>query len=138
MYGMTAIRAMSCSGSPPMVLFLLGRQRQTYDNLARSERFGMNILASDQVSWADYCARPPEQRDWQPPGSYRFSSAGTAIIEGSLVFLDCRVVARHEIGEQSMMLVGEVDSMEARDGVPLLFHRGEYLDVAGDGDGGGG
>jgi flavin reductase (DIM6/NTAB) family NADH-FMN oxidoreductase RutF len=131
-YGMTAIRVIACADNPPMVLFLLGRQRQTYDNLARSERFGLSILAGNQVSWADYCARAPEQRDWQTPGDYRFTDTGTAIIDGALAFMDCRVVAVHEVGTQTMMMVGEVESLEVQEGMPLLFHRGEYLDVSGD------
>ena len=132
-YGMTAIRVMLGGIEPPMVLFLLGRQRQTYENIERQERFGLNILAGDQAQWADYCAKPPEERSAYPPTPYLYAPTGTAIIEGALAFMDCRAVAKYEVTPTTLLFLGEVESIEVREGMPLLFHRGEYLDPVGEG-----
>lgn len=128
-YGMTAIRVMYCSENPPMVLMLLGRLRQTYDNLEKYQRFGLNILAGNQSAWADFCARPPEQRGWNVPDGYTFSKNGTPLIPGSLVSFDCKVVAKYELKPEVLMYVGEVESIDPTDGLPMIFFRGEYLDV---------
>ena len=130
-HGMTAVSALSVSTEPPMVLVSVGRQRQTFGNLEREGRFGLNFLSDEQTDWAEYFALPPGERGSEPPGSYRLAESGVGIIEGSLAFMDCHVVAKHDAGDH-MLFVGQVEAAEGRDGSPLVYLEGEYLSLEQD------
>lgn len=124
-HGLTTEAAMSVSQDPPMVLFFLGRRRGTFENMEREGRFGMSILAEDQVDWSEYFSTQP--RPPRLPGSLHTAPGGVAVIDGSLAFFDCRLAAVHLVGENTMLVVGEVDGMEVSEGSPLIFLAGEYL-----------
>ena len=126
-HGVVTERAISGSLTPPMVIFFLARRRGTYENLLRDRRFGMNILAADQLEWSEYFSIQP--RPPQAPGTLRSTPTGIAMIEGCLAFMDCKLVAQYEMSETTQVVVGEVQDIEVRDGLPLIIMGGEYLGV---------
>ena len=50
------------------------------------------------------------------------------LLDGALACLECRIVARHEAGDHTIV-VGEVESAENRDDRPLLYYRGGYAQL---------
>jgi flavin reductase (DIM6/NTAB) family NADH-FMN oxidoreductase RutF len=124
-HGLTTEAAMSVAEDPPMVLFFLGRKRGTFENMEREGRFGMCILAEDQANWSEYFSTQP--RPPKPPGSMHTAPGGVGVIDDSLAFFDCKVAAIHVAGENTMLVIGEVDGIEVREGSPLIFLAGEYL-----------
>ena len=132
-HGMTAVSVLSVSAEPPMVLISVGRERVTFKNLQREGRFGLNILADDQTSWAEHFALPPEERA-ELPGPVRAAASGARIIDGALAFMDCRVATTHEAGDH-MLFIATVEDAEGRDGSPLVYHEGDYLSLDENPDG---
>jgi flavin reductase (DIM6/NTAB) family NADH-FMN oxidoreductase RutF len=128
LHGMTAVSVLSISTEPPMVLVSVGRERRTFANLERLGRFGLNILSDDQTGWAEHFALPPQERGSGLPGEYRVAASGVGILEGSLAFMDCNVVAKHDAGDH-VLFIGQVESAEGRDGSPLVHLEGEYLSL---------
>jgi flavin reductase (DIM6/NTAB) family NADH-FMN oxidoreductase RutF len=45
-----------------------------------------------------------------------------------LASLECRIVARHPAGDH-VIVVGEVEAGQVRDGRPLLYYRGGYAQL---------
>ncbi len=126
--GMTVASVLSVSSQPPMVLVSVGRQQHTFGNLEREGRFGLNFLSDAQTDWAEFFALPAGERTADPPGSYRVAQSGVGIIEGSLAFLDCHVVTKHDAGDH-VLFVAQVDAAEGREGSPLVYLEGEYLSL---------
>jgi len=56
---------------------------------------------------------------------------GTSIISDALAVLQCRTYRRYEGGDHEIY-VGEVNKIEFTDKKPLVFHRGEFVELAGD------
>jgi flavin reductase (DIM6/NTAB) family NADH-FMN oxidoreductase RutF len=47
------------------------------------------------------------------------------MLEEALAHMGCHVVAQYMTGDHTIF-VGEVESLELKDGEPLLYHRGRY------------
>ena len=50
------------------------------------------------------------------------------LLADALGHLECRVVARHEAGDHTLV-IGEVERATARDARPLLYYRGGYAQL---------
>ena len=116
---------MSVSREPPMVLFFLGRRAGTYDNIQREGRFGMSILEAHQLNWSEYFSTQP--RPPRMPGGLHTAPSGVAAVDDCLAFFDCKKVAQYQVGENTMLVVGEEDGIEVTEGSPLIYLAGEYL-----------
>jgi flavin reductase (DIM6/NTAB) family NADH-FMN oxidoreductase RutF len=57
--------------------------------------------------------------------AFHAERTGAPVLDSSLAWLDCRVVAAHEAGDHTLF-VGEVAAAETREGTPLLYYRGGY------------
>ena len=59
-------------------------------------------------------------------------ATGVPLVAGAVAHLECRVVAAHAAGDHTIY-VGEVLATAIHPGRPLLYHRGRYQKLAGDG-----
>ena len=117
---------------PPMVLFCPTKQSRSWQAIAASGRFCVNMLHEDQqhVS-ARFGSREPDKFagiDWRP------SELGSPIISGSLAHIDCTVASVHDGGDH-FVVFGAVRSMSEPHTLkprPLLFYRGEYTGIEPD------
>jgi flavin reductase (DIM6/NTAB) family NADH-FMN oxidoreductase RutF len=119
-HGMTANGFLSVSLRPPLVLVSLGRCRMN-EMLPRSGRYGVSVLAHDQQHFAaHFAAQTPSAVEptfvWQN---------GLPLLEGALAHLACRVVDVHRAGDH-VLWIGEVEYLDHRDDVPLLFYTGRF------------
>ena len=57
--------------------------------------------------------------------SYRIGANGAPILNGTIGYIECRVVSTYDGGDHTIYL-GEIEQAEARDARPLLFFRGGY------------
>jgi flavin reductase (DIM6/NTAB) family NADH-FMN oxidoreductase RutF len=124
---MTANGVTSVSLSPPLALACIGHDRNTHRLIRSSGRFGISILASDQVEAARHYAQPPERRDIS--ARFDFETLGKApVLKGALTAMDCRVVSAHEAGDHTIF-VAEVECLHVTDGDPLLWYAGAFGDL---------
>jgi len=109
---------------PPLVLFCPGRLSSTWQRIARTGRFCVNVLAEGQrelsrtfgTSGADKFAGVR----WTP------SPAGTPVLDGVLTWVDATIETVHPAGDHDVV-VGRVTALGPyRDDRPLLFYRGRY------------
>jgi flavin reductase (DIM6/NTAB) family NADH-FMN oxidoreductase RutF len=98
----------------------------TYPRIRETGKFSVNVLADSQQSISDKFALKGTDRwhgvDWDMTVSRNPTIAGT------LMWLDCRIVAEHRAGDH-FIVIGQVHAMSSDDwhnGSPLLYFKGKY------------
>ncbi len=126
-YGLTANAVTSLSLEPPLVLICIDRRAETFVHFYDSKRFVVNILGEHQEALSTRFARSGGEKF--EGVAYRLGRLETPILEGTLGYLECRVVETHPGGDH-VIHVGEVEHAEGTGVRPLLFFRGQYRRVA--------
>jgi flavin reductase (DIM6/NTAB) family NADH-FMN oxidoreductase RutF len=125
--GATANAVTSLSLDPPMMLACLDRGSRTLDSVRAQGRFGVNALAAGQEELARRFARKdPEPAKWSDvEWSERLDLPRLA---GALMWVACELRDLIDGGDH-LILTGNVLEVDAVEGQPLLFHRGDYRDL---------
>lgn len=122
--GMTCQSFTSVSLDPPLVAFLPTRQSRAFAAIQRAGHFCVNFLSADQAGISD---RMASRGDDKFAGvGWSTSKSGSALIEGTVGYVDCTVHAVHEAGDHYIVLGRVVDMAVGDDTPPLLFYRGAY------------
>lgn len=122
--GITISSFNSVSLDPPLVLWSIASDAQTYDAFAQTGHFAINVLAQHQVELSDrFAAR----------GGDKFAGLACATgIHGSPLLpefaacFECSTEYRYPGGDH-LILVGRVRHFEDRKLDPLIFYRGHFL-----------
>ena len=125
--GMTANAVTSLSIDPPMMLACLDQGSRTLASVRAAGEFGINVLAAGQEGLArQFSTKEPEEAKWQ--GVEWTEGDGIPRLGGALVWIRCRL---HDLldGGDHAILTGAVLALDAEEGKPLIFHRGEYRDL---------
>lgn len=123
--GMTVSAFSSVSLSPPLVMICIGHDASLHPVIEQLDYFGVNILSAAQEALSRRFAAHLNRF-----GGIGFErgDSGVALLEGTLAFLECRVVARHPAGDHTIV-VGQVENVGNRDDRPLLYYRGGYAQL---------
>jgi flavin reductase (DIM6/NTAB) family NADH-FMN oxidoreductase RutF len=125
--GATANAVTSLSLEPPMMLACLDRGSRTLTAVRAQGRFGVNGLAAGQDELARrFSAKDPGPQKWS--GVEWSESDELPRLAGALLWVACELRDLIDGGDH-LILTGNVLDAEARDGQPLLFHRGAYRDL---------
>jgi len=126
-HGMTANSLTSVSLDPLLILVCVDHNARLLTYLQQQRRFGVNILKDTQQRISEYFAKPQQDPEEEVQLGVRFgwTSTGIPLLEDALAHLACRVVAQYSSGDHTIF-VGEVESLELKEGEPLLYHRGKY------------
>jgi flavin reductase (DIM6/NTAB) family NADH-FMN oxidoreductase RutF len=125
-HGMTVSAFASLSLDPPLVLVAIGHDATMAPVVATASTFAVNVLAESQE---ELSRRFADRLDDRFAGLETTRGVhGDALLGGTLATLQCRIVARHEAGDHTIV-VGEVDAAAAHDGRPLLYFRGGYASL---------
>lgn len=122
-WGFTVNSFTSVSLTPPLVLFCVDHQGDSFQQVSVAEYFAVNFLAEDQEEIS---------RQFALKSSDRFSTVeisdgvtGAPLIAGCVGYVECRKVASHPYGDHTVV-IGEVLEAGAGGGNPLLFYRSSY------------
>jgi flavin reductase (DIM6/NTAB) family NADH-FMN oxidoreductase RutF len=126
-HGMTANSFTSVSLRPPLILVCVAREAQLLPLIQKHKRFGVSILKEDQQAISEYFAQTVENPEIERRLGicYRWTETGIPLLESGLAHLACNVVSEHAAGDHTIF-IGEVESLDVRDGKPLLYLRGNY------------
>ena len=125
-YGLTANAVCSVSLDPPLILVCVDKSAESYAAFDLSQAFVVNILGEGQEELSRRFAVSGGEKFVGLP--CRNGGTGAPILEGTLAYVECRVVAAHDAGDHTIY-IGEVESAAAADGPPLLFFRGRYHQI---------
>ncbi|GAA4412080.1 hypothetical protein GCM10023168_33560 [Fodinibacter luteus] len=132
-HAMTADTLTSVSLDPLLVLVCVEHETRWYGAVTESGFFGASVLAADQRPLSEWFAtrgRPLHgQLDRAP--HHRGAHTGVALLDGSLMHLECRTTAVHEAGDHAIV-VAQVLSISLPDtvGPALVHYRGRYGSIA--------
>ena len=125
--GMTVSAFCSVSLQPPLVQACVDHAASMYDALQHAERFGVNILGSEQEALSRRFADVESTHRFDGIG-YTRGENGVVLLDDALAHIECRVVARYEAGDHTLF-IGEVERAAARDARPLMYYRGGYAQL---------
>jgi flavin reductase (DIM6/NTAB) family NADH-FMN oxidoreductase RutF len=127
--GMTATAFSSVSDDPLLVLICVNRDTRTYVRIARSGRFGVNMLGSTARAISDHCARPGSDKQLRAEWLSEDHGWVSPALRDALAFLDCEVDSETPAGTHAI-LVGRVRGIGlAAHGDPLLYFGGRYQHI---------
>jgi flavin reductase (DIM6/NTAB) family NADH-FMN oxidoreductase RutF len=118
-HGMTASSVASVSLDPPLMLVVIGEERQSHRLIETTGRFGMSILQVGQAHIAKHFANPPESRG-SLESKHIITLSKSPVIKGSIASMDCSVIAGHKAGDHTVF-IGEVQAIMVGDGAPLVW-----------------
>jgi flavin reductase (DIM6/NTAB) family NADH-FMN oxidoreductase RutF len=124
LYGFTANSFTSVSLVPPVLLFCIGRSRNSYDAFRAAESFTINVLSASQRDLSDRFASSGEDK-WRGV-SYLDDDLGNARFPEAAAAFMC--TKRETIDAADHMIVlGEVQSLrQDHDAMPLVYCRSRY------------
>jgi len=122
--GATASAVASLSLDPPLMLVCLDHQSRTLDAVRRAGRFAVNVLAAQGEEHArTFATQSPHEEKWRDvPLAER---GGVPVLGEALIWVVCELRDLLDGGDHTIV-TGVVEELEAREGVPLLFHQGRY------------
>jgi flavin reductase ActVB len=130
--GLTVNAFSSVSLDPPLVLVCIDNRSETHAGFESSGVFGVSVLAEGQEAWSRrFALVGPEKFDG---GGFIKGASGVALLPGALVHLECRVAAAYPGGDHTIYL-GEIISLSASPGRPLLYHGSAYVRLEEDAEG---
>jgi flavin reductase ActVB len=118
-WGTTVTAFASVSADPPTVLVSLSSGGVAARAIAASGRYGVSILAADQVEIAARCSLPGEPK-----------FLADRRVADALAHLDCEVDDELEVADHTIFFGRVVAARTARRAAPLLYHRRGYRMVA--------
>lgn len=131
LHGMTANAVASVSLEPPLVLICVDKSADSHDIIDGSGIFALSILSLEQEGLADGFAAKEGAAAHRLDGvPYHTRATGAPIIEGSLAYLDCRVVERFPGGDHTVFIGEVVDAGRLNGHGPLIFYQGSYGGLA--------
>jgi flavin reductase (DIM6/NTAB) family NADH-FMN oxidoreductase RutF len=124
--GSTVSSVAAISRDPLLIGVGLRAESSLTEVFGAARRFAVNVLSTRQAAlagWFANPARPPglaqfDQLDWEPD-----AFSGAPWISGSLASIGCRLTATIPAGDHNLLL-GEVVTARAGEGVPLLHFTG--------------
>ncbi|MES2074907.1 MAG: flavin reductase family protein [Pseudomonadota bacterium] len=125
--GLTASSFNSVSLTPPLVLWSLGGSANSLPIFSGNSHYVINVLAADQA----HLAKLFSTRSEDPFGAveYELSRTGQPILKGTTAWFECHNRSRYPEGDH-VIFVGEVEHCETTPALPLIFHGGQFRDLA--------
>ena len=124
--GFTANSFTSVSLDPPLILVCPAKSAASYDVFKACDGFAVSVLQDSQKAASTlFASKSPE----------KFASVetltavtGAPIIADSLSWFDCTPHQRIDAGDH-LVLIGRVEAFDSREGQPLGYLRGKYVDL---------
>jgi flavin reductase (DIM6/NTAB) family NADH-FMN oxidoreductase RutF len=126
--GLTASAFCSVSLDPRLCLVSVDNRSESIAAVTESGKFVVNILASDQEEISRrFASKLPDKFEGI---SYRHGPETDApILDGVLAWIECRVYQMVPGGDHTVF-IGEILDGTANEGLPLLYFRGQYRQLA--------
>lgn len=122
--GMTANAFVSVSLAPPLILVSVAKTATMHARLQEVDRFGVNVLSSQQRALSVHFAGRPDAGLTVPWMDHE----GLPLIGGAVAQLVCTRTDTHDAGDHTLY-VGQVDYSRYTDDDPLVYFRGAYHEL---------
>jgi flavin reductase (DIM6/NTAB) family NADH-FMN oxidoreductase RutF len=122
--GLTVSSFVTLSFEPPIVMFALQHNADSYPSMAASKSFGVSLLAADQAAIAQlFASKGPEKSkvtnfEWG-------TELKVPLIPGALAQIECATIEVVKSGDHAIIM-GQVEHARTRPGEPLLYYARRY------------
>ena len=113
------------SMDPPLVSCAVQRSSSTWPLLRGAERIGVTVLAEGQGGLARQISGKDRARRFDGV-ELRQTGSTARFIQGTPLWLECRLYAEHEAGDHTMALLEVTAIGVLPDLEPLVFHRSDF------------
>ena len=121
-HGLTINSFTSVSLSPALVLVSIGKKARAHESLP-GEPFCVNVLGAEQEEYARRFAGAPTH------GEVHWDESGLSPrLFGALAHIDCSPWRTYDGGDHTLVL-GEVESIDYRDGDALGYFNGRFVRI---------
>lgn len=125
-WGTTVTAFASVSADPPTVLVSLGTETVSARAITPAGRFGVSILAADQVAVARHGSVPGAAKFLDPLTETGHASNASPVVAGALAHLDCEVADVARVADHAVFFGLVRAARSSAGGAPLLYHRRDY------------
>jgi len=122
--GLTASSFVTLSFDPPMVMFALQQNADSYATIMSSKAFGVSLLSRSQNHVAARFAQKGREKYDGTPFSHG-QTLHVPLIPDSLAQIEC-LTAQIFISGDHAIVVGIVEAVQTTVGEPLLYFAGRY------------
>jgi flavin reductase (DIM6/NTAB) family NADH-FMN oxidoreductase RutF len=130
-WGTTATSFASVSADPPTVLVSLRAESAGARAIAAARRFGVSILAQDQLHVARHASLPGAPKFLEPFVESREGRTETPVVAGALAHLDCELFRELRVADHTVFFGRVRLARGPHPGTPLLYHGRDYRALAG-------
>lgn len=123
--GVTVGSLVSLSLEPPLVGVAIGRGLAAHELVRQARSYAVSILSSEQEHLARHFARGiPPIAQWVAVAVREGRKA--PLLEGALGWLECDVVAEHEVGDHTLFVGQVVTAETGASGAGLVYRESTY------------
>jgi flavin reductase (DIM6/NTAB) family NADH-FMN oxidoreductase RutF len=124
--GMTISSFNSLSLDPPLVLFSIWREANSFASWRRAERYAINVLSENQEELSNKFARAKDEK-WIGQTLLN-GRTGLPLLPNAVIAFECEAYGRHDGGDHEIFVgrVVELHENQAKRGHPLVFFGGQY------------
>lgn len=115
----------SVSLDPALVLWSVDRGARRFPYFEAADHYAIHVLAAEQQDVCKLAARDAHMLNGH---AHTLNADGVPLIDHCLARFECRRVAAHDAGDH-VIIVGQVQRTEMRDGQPLTFFAGQFGSV---------
>ena len=122
--GLTASSFVTLSFNPPLVMFAIQQNADSYAAMVSSQAFGVSLLSDQQAIVADLFARKGPDKSEKTT----FEDGHTLhvpLIPGALVHIECLTSQIFLSGDHAI-IIGLVEDTQSFEGKPLLYFARQY------------
>jgi flavin reductase (DIM6/NTAB) family NADH-FMN oxidoreductase RutF len=112
----------SVSLDPALVLWSVDRSARRFRYFDAADHYAIHVLGAEQGDLCRQVARNAHVLDDLP---HALNADGVPLIDCCLARFECRRVAAHDAGDH-VIVVGQIQRTEMRDGAPLTFFAGDF------------
>ena len=112
----------SVSLDPALVLWSVDRSARRFPYFEAADHYAIHVLAAEQQ---DLCTQVSRDVHALNGVAHTLNADGAPLIDHCLARFECRRVAAHDAGDH-VIIVGQVQRTEMRDGQPLTFFAGGF------------
>lgn len=126
--GMTVTAFSSVSADPAQILVCLNQNADTGAMIVEEKRFAVNFLKSGQENISNQFAGGASQAERFASVQWEKGALQQPVLIETLASLECSLVEQVQAGSHWIM-IGEVQSVNCREGDPLLYFNSAYRDL---------
>lgn len=116
----------SVSLDPALVLWSVDRGARRFPYFDAADHYAIHVLAVEQQ---DLCTQVARNAHALQDVAHTVNADGVPLIDHCLARFECRRVAAHDAGDH-VIVVGQVQRTQMRDGAPLTFFGGGFGTLA--------